>query len=265
MSEVISIVIPTRNAGPEFPELLERLLAQRVSLPLEIIVIDSGSTDGTIEQCARFPVTVLTIPPEEFDHGETRDRAIRHTHGQFVALLVQDALPANEWWLECLIEPLREDASIAGTYSRQIPRPGSDAFVRRHVKDHVASRQEPRRQRLDDSVDLSALTLEEKITLFSFDNVSSAIRRSVWERFPFGRATFGEDIRWAKRIMEAGYTIYYQPDSVVIHSHDRSAWYDFKRFVASYRLYHELFGGDPPSLRFTLFHAHSLPHLRESL
>ncbi|MCS6818131.1 MAG: glycosyltransferase [Blastocatellia bacterium] len=255
MNEAISIVIPTRNAGPEFPNVLERLLAQRTSSPLEIVVIDSGSTDGTVERCARFPVTVLSIPPEEFDHGETRDRAIHRTRGQFVALLVQDALPANEWWLERLIEPMRRDASIAGTYSRQVPRPGSDAFVRRHVSDHIASRPEPRLQKLESAQTLSALSLEEKIALFSFDNVSSAIRRSVWERFPFGRAAFGEDIRWAKRVMEAGYAIYYQPDSVVIHSHDRSAWYDFKRFVASYRLYHELFGGDPPSLWFTLFNA----------
>lgn len=255
MSGVVSIVIPTRNAGPEFLELLERLLAQRSSFSLEIIVIDSGSTDGTVERCARFPVTVLTIPPEEFDHGETRDRAIRYARGSFIALLVQDALPANEWWLERLLEPMLQDATIAGAYSRQIPRPGSDAFVRRHVSDHVASRLEPRRQRLDDPRALPAMPLEEKIALFSFDNVSSAIRRSVWERFPFGRAAFGEDIRWAKRVMEAGYAIYYQPDSVVIHSHDRSAWYDFQRFVASYRLYQELFGGDPPSLWFTLFNA----------
>jgi rhamnosyltransferase len=255
MTERVSIVIPTRNAGPGFSEVLERLCAQRSPFPVEILVIDSGSTDGTLRQCSRFPVTVLTIPPEEFDHGQTRDRAIRHACGHFIALLVQDALPANEWWLERLIEPMLGDASIAGVYSRQIPRPGSDAFVRRHVSDHVASRLQPRRQRLERSTDLSALSLEEKIALFSFDNVSSAIRRSVWERFPFGRAAFGEDIRWAKRVMEAGYTIYYQPESVVIHSHDRSAWYDFKRFVASYRLYHELFGGDPPSLRFTMFHA----------
>jgi rhamnosyltransferase len=255
MSDVVSIVIPTRNAGPEFPELLERLLAQRSPFPTEIIVIDSGSTDGTLQWCSRFPVTVLTIPPEEFDHGETRDRAIRRAQGRFIALLVQDALPANEWWLERLIDPMLRDEAIAGVYSRQIPRPGSDAFVQRHVNDHVASRPEPRRQQLDGSIDLTALSLEAKIALFSFDNVSSAIRRSVWERFPFGRAAFGEDIRWAKRVMEAGYAIYYQPDSIVIHSHDRSAWYDFKRFVASYRLYHELFGGDPPSLRFTLFAA----------
>lgn len=274
MREWVSIVIPTRNAGPEFPHLLERLFSQRASFPFEVLIVDSGSTDRTREHCARFPVKLLTIPPEDFNHGETRDLGIRQTRGQFVALLVQDALPADEHWLEHLIEPMLQDESIAGTYSRQIPRPGSDAFVRRHVSDHVASHLEPRRQQLHSSTDLATMTLEEKIALFSFDNVSSAIRRSVWERFPFGRVAFGEDIRWAKRVMEAGYALYYQPASVVFHSHDRSAWYDFKRFVASYRLYHELFGGAPPSLAFTLFNAipyhiyvnlFQLPHERMTL
>jgi rhamnosyltransferase len=78
--------------------------------------------------------------------------------------------------------------------------------------------------------------------LAAFDNVSSCLRRSVWEEMPFDRTNFGEDIRWGKRVVEAGYKTIYEPRSAVIHSHERGAIYDLRRYYVNQRILLELFG-----------------------
>src|SRR5205085_7133755 len=79
-------------------------------------------------------------------------------------------------------------------------------------------------------------------SLATFDNVSSCVRRSVWEEFPFEKTNFGEDIRWGKRVVEAGYKIVYEPRSAVFHSHERGAMYDLRRHYLDQRVLSELFG-----------------------
>jgi rhamnosyltransferase len=75
-----------------------------------------------------------------------------------------------------------------------------------------------------------------------FDDVSSCLRRSIWEEMPYETTNFGEDIRWGKRVVEAGYKIVYEPRSAVLHSHERGAVYDLKRYYMDQRVLLELFG-----------------------
>jgi rhamnosyltransferase len=75
-----------------------------------------------------------------------------------------------------------------------------------------------------------------------FDDVCSAIRRSVWERIPYDWAYFGEDLDWGKKVLEAGHSIVYTPAAAVVHSHDRSVWYEYKRTYVCHRRLYELFG-----------------------
>ena len=82
----------------------------------------------------------------------------------------------------------------------------------------------------------------ERWRLAGFDNVSSCLRRSVWEELPFGRTGFGEDLRWGKRVVEAGYKIVYEPRSAVLHSHERGAVYDLRRHYINQRVLLDLFG-----------------------
>jgi rhamnosyltransferase len=74
-----------------------------------------------------------------------------------------------------------------------------------------------------------------------FDDVSSCLRRSVWEKLPYEKTDFGEDIRWGKKVVEAGYKIVYEPRSAVFHSHERGATYDLKRYYMDQRVLLELF------------------------
>lgn len=237
-----SIVIPTFNAGPGFEQLLGRLAAQEAAFGYEILIVDSGSTDGTIELARRHGASVYRIPQEEFDHGEARNLGISHAEGEYVAFIVQDALPVDDRWLAAMVENLDKNGTVAGVYGRQIPRPESSPLTRALMDDWPTSGLERREQFAGGPGIYSEMSPEAQRTLATFDNVSSCVRRSVWETFPFERTDFGEDVRWGKSIVEAGYRLVYEPRSAVLHSHERGALYDLRRHYADQLVLDELFG-----------------------
>jgi rhamnosyltransferase len=95
----VSIVIPTLNAGVTLERLLDAVAAQACDLDREIIAIDSGSRDGTVERLRERGTTVISVPGSQFNHAETRNEALAAARGEFAALLVQDAVPASPHWL----------------------------------------------------------------------------------------------------------------------------------------------------------------------
>ena len=111
-----SVVIPTKNPGPLFLRVLDMVMRQITNWPFEVIVIDSGSSDGTLAAVRRdFPsVRLVEIAPETFGHGRTRNQGVALSEGEFVALITHDALPANERWLEGMVAPMLENAKVAG-------------------------------------------------------------------------------------------------------------------------------------------------------
>lgn len=225
----ISVVIPTKNAGLGFKQTLEVIFKQRSSSPLEVVVVDSGSEDETLEICEGYPVKVLRIAPEDFNHGATRNYAISQSRGEFIVLVVQDAVPADEWWMAALIEDLESDPMVAGAYSRHLPQPGADFLVRRNTEYWHAQQKGRVVQRIDKPEVFDKLSVEEKRGLCRFDNVSSAIRRDVWQRYPFPPLNFAEDFAWALQVLKAGYVLIYEPNSMIYHSHDRGLIYNLRR------------------------------------
>lgn len=238
----VSIVIPTYNAGMEFDGVLEALAGQRSDFTYEILVVDSGSSDGTLELAREHSARVLSVPKSEFNHGGTRNRGISEARGEFVAMIVQDAVPVDEMWLQGLVENLVNSEKVAGVYSRQIPRPDCNPFSRYALENHFTNLPERREQFIENPASYEALPPPQKLALISFDDVSSCIRRSVWEKHPFKHLSFGEDIEWSQRVMKAGYKIVYDPRSAVIHSHNRPALYETKRAYAAHKLLGELIG-----------------------
>ena len=192
-------------------------------------MVDSGSTDGTPELARRYGASVYLIPGTAFNHGTTRNTGISHSRGEYVALIVQDALPLDQWWLATMVENLDRDELIAGVYGRQIPRPESAALTRALVNSWATASLERREQFVGTSGLYRKMPPADRRLLATFDNVSSCLRRSVWEKIPFERTTFGEDLRWGARVIEAGYKLVYEPRSAVFHSHERGALYDLRR------------------------------------
>lgn len=240
--ETVSIVIPTLDAGHRFGELLGKLAAQEGDFELEIMVVDSGSTDGTAELAETYGATVHRIKREEFNHGATRNLGISLTHGKYVALTVQDAVPLDGRWLAAMVENLERDGRVAVVYGRHVPRPESDVLTRALVNNLATAGLERREQEIRDPEEYLASSPVERRRVAAFDNVSSCLRRSVWEEFSFEKTDFAEDLRWGKRVVEAGYKIVYEPRSVVVHSHERGALYDLRRHYVDQTVLLELFG-----------------------
>jgi rhamnosyltransferase len=240
--EKVSVVILTFNAGPGFEPLLASILAQEGDFEREILVVDSGSTDGTVELARRYGINVHRIPKAEFNHGATRNLGVALTRGEYVALIVQDALPLAGRWLTAMVENLRQDACVAGVYGRQVPHPGSGALTRAVVNSLSTASLERREQFAGSPKRYRQMSPAERRSLATFDNVTSCLRRSVWERFPFEKASFGEDLRWGDRVITVGYKLVYEPRSVVFHSHERGAAYNLRRNYVNQLVVSELFG-----------------------
>lgn len=215
-----SVVIPTLNNGRTLDEVLAAVFSQRLAGGFEVIHVDSSSTDDTWTISERYACRRLRILREEFSHSGTRNLAARLAMGQFVVYLSADATPAGPDWLERLLAPF-EDPKVAGVYGRQAPRPNcnvTEAYFleRTYGPDRRAKRLGPG----------ARLTLAD---LF-FSNVTSALRRSVWERHPFDeRLHMSEDQGWARDALRAGYTLVYAPDAAVLHSHNYTVGKLFRR------------------------------------
>ncbi len=233
--------MPTWNAGPLLDEVLAAVRAQRGVVFDELLAIDSGSRDGTLERLQRHGVRVASIPQREFDHGRTRDRGIAMTTGDVVVLLVQDATMQGADWLQKMVEPFA-DPQVAGVWCRQIPRPKCQPVMKRRILGWPGWGEGVTKKRLPEGKQLEDLPPFEQLMLCAFDNVASAVRRSVWQQFPLGPRRFGEDVFFGKRVIRAGYTLAHQGGAVVMHSHDRSAWAEGKRTFCDHRNLRGLFG-----------------------
>lgn len=237
----VSLFIPTWNAGPEFPDILRAMRAQRLDRDFEILVIDSGSTDGTVPFLRSQPVRLIEIPNAEFNHGLTRNRGIEEARGDIVVLATQDARPADDQWMQRLVDAYA-NPRVAGAYSRQIPRADANPFIRDRLSGWMAGQDAPRVQSIESRTEFDALPPLEKLSRVAFDNVSSSVRRRVALEIPFRERKFGEDLDWAHRVLLAGHTIVYEPRSRVVHSHNNSIWYEFKRVYLDHQNLHRIFG-----------------------
>jgi len=222
--------------------VLDGIAHQQVSFGVETVAVDSGSSDGTLSHLEGRADRILHIAPETFNHGLTRNLGISACRGEFVVLLVQDAVPGSDRWLANLVEPLLTDASLAGSYARQVPRSNASAVTRHYLAGWMACSEQPRTSALSGPVEFQRLTPMERLVRCTFDNVCSCIRRKVWNAHPFAETDIAEDVEWARDVMLAGHRLAYVPASTVIHSHDRSVRYELWRTYLVHRRLWTLLG-----------------------
>ena len=207
------------------PRVFEALAAQECALEWDLRVIDSGSDDGTWEflqaQAESFPVPLAMerIDPVEFDHGDTRNLLAARSRGELLVFLTQDAIPAGAQWLQKLVRNF-EDERVGAAYCRNVPRPDARLLTQVFSANDLGYRAGRREERIDDRSAYEALSPEERRTLYNFNDVASALRRELWERHPFPRAFFGEDVLQARALLEAGFSVVYDDEACVEHSHD---------------------------------------------
>jgi len=217
----VSIIVLTKDGRPYLERLLPALSAQADKVSSELLAVDSGSMDGTLELLRSFPVHIVEIPPEDFHHARTRNFAARLAQGKILVLLSQDAIPASENWLECMIKNF-DDPKVGAVYGRQCPKPDS-SLERRQALDAVYGGV----RIVKDPAHRNGLGYR----FYHFSDANAAIRRDVWEKtqFPEDLKVF-EDLGIAKRILDSGWKIVYEPKAAVIHSHDHNTLGLLKRY-----------------------------------
>jgi rhamnosyltransferase len=206
----VSVVVPTLNGGAQFVPLARHLSQVAARHGVEVLIIDSGSTDGTPEHAARAGLRVHRIPPAEFGHGRTRNLGVRMTHGSVVCFLTQDVLPCTPDW------PLRmaaalEDPRVAGVYGRQVPRDASTMEMYFVALNYPS---EPLR------FDPTPGGFHPRPGRVLFSNAFSAVRRDVVLALPFADdVPVSEDQVWARGALDRGYSIRYEPAAEALHAH----------------------------------------------
>jgi rhamnosyltransferase len=211
----VSIVIPTLNGGETFRECLAAIFSQKTDTSFEVIVMDSGSTDGTVEMLRGFDVRLVEVGPGEFNHGETRNRGIAMAGGEVVILMTQDAVPISDGWLDAMTRPFEEDPLVAGVYARQVPRDDADVLTRKHLESWLTGRPSRHVSYIEDRAEYERMRPMKRYFFCNFDDVCSAIRKDVWEKIPYERTDFAEDLEWSKKVLEAGFKIVYEPGAAV--------------------------------------------------
>ena len=216
----VSIVLPTHEAGEDLDPLLDAVYAQE-GPTFELIAIDTESSDGTRERLARRPLRLERTTRREFSHPGTRNRGVRLARGDLVVFLVQDALPLNPRWLAALTAPL-EDPRVAAAYSRQVPRDGCPPGERRDIERGAPPGRWTKRLGPEGGSDLLALS--------TFSHVSSCARRALLLEHPLDEGLpMVEDQEWCLRILRAGWTVVYEPASMVAHSHRQTLGQVYRR------------------------------------
>jgi rhamnosyltransferase len=238
----VSVIIPVKNGQRYLDSVLKAVFSQEINAKFEVIIVDSGSTDKTLDIITQYPVRYYQIRETEFNHGVTRNFAISKSQGKYIILMTADAIPYNNRWMERLVSNLERDQSAAGVYSRQIPHIESHPLTQIRVNRLFTSNKKRRESQIDKIADYENLSPREKHMLCNFDNVSSCIRKDVWGEIPFPKTDFAEDLEWSKSVLGAGYKIIYEPDSIVYHSHDFSIFDWYKKNRINFNKLSALFG-----------------------
>jgi glycosyltransferase involved in cell wall biosynthesis len=243
----LSVVIPTKNAmAEEFESTLQALRRQKGIREIEIVVVDSGSTDNTVPVAKEFGANVYCIPPEQFNHGTTRNYGVEQTSGEILAFMVQDAIPATDDLFYKMALGLRGNDQFAGVSVRQVPKSNADVIASwerwNHNNFYIAGNiQKPVFPLGRDTNDLTV----EQLRLFAgLDNSCSMIRREVWEKLKFDTVEYAEDLQFGLRCLNQGYRIGWLPHCSVIHSHTRSALHYLSRYYIDKRVLLEIFNGE---------------------
>ena len=207
------------NGERYLAEVLDAVAAQQGIGAVETLVIDSGSTDASLELVrARPAVRLHRIPNEEYGHGRTRNLGARLASGRTIAFLTQDATPANSSWLRELIAPL-DSPGVVGVFGLQLPRPHAFPFLQKYDIERSFATQGP-----PDRVSVRSLSegapAAELDHLAFYSDVNAASRRVfLTEELPYRDLPYSEDLAFARDALAAGHSIAYAPASV-LHSND---------------------------------------------
>ncbi len=217
----VDIIIPTYKPDQKLDRCLRMLQRQTVK-PDRILLVN---TEESLFSSQVFPTLpqgeIIHIRKEEFDHGGTRNRAAAMCDSDLILLLTQDAIPADEYLIEHLMDAF-SDQEVCAAYGRQMADPRDNP-----VESYTRQFNYPAQGRVKSKEDLEELGIK----TFFCSNVCAAYRKSVYDQlggFPT-HTIFNEDMIFASRLIEAGKKIAYVAEAKVWHWHNYSAMDQLRR------------------------------------
>lgn len=217
----VTVSVLTYNGERYLEQLLTAVEQQSYDGVVELLVIDSGSTDRTLEIVAEHPAVRLhSIPNSEFGHGRTRNLAAELATGEIVAYLTHDAVPAHEHWLRELVLPFVDDERIVAVVGKQLPRPSAPPILKYDIQ-RVFERLGPD-YALTVVADWGQLGDESALAAAAFysDANSAAHRNVLTGAVPYQHVDYAEDQLFARDVLKAGLRKAYAPRAAVEHSND---------------------------------------------
>jgi glycosyltransferase involved in cell wall biosynthesis len=206
-----SIVIRAYNEERHIARLLVGILHQTIE-PVEVLLVDSGSTDATLAIASSFPVRVLHIDPAAFSFGRSLNLGCAQARGEFVVIVSAHVYPVYPDWLERLLEPLAEER-VALVYGKQ--RGNATTRFSEHRVFH---------QWFPD------VSVARQASAFC-NNANAAIRRDLWQRRPYNEDLPAlEDVDWATWALGEGYFVSYRAEAEVVHVHEEDPTAVFNRY-----------------------------------
>jgi rhamnosyltransferase len=226
MRPLIGIVILAKDEAHNLRRSLPVILSQEIGHEYEVVVIDSGSTDGSVELVAGMAtdhpnLRLVQIGAHEFHHARTRNRGAELTEARYVVYLGGDAIPTSRAWLRTLAAPVLDAGSVAAAYGRQLPRPNAGiASLCRMTYNY------PDSSRVKDAS--ASISPKER---YFFSSVNCIVDRARAPD-PFFDASIpvNEDVTLSRRLIEGGHAIAYVAEAAVEHSHDYSWWQIVQRY-----------------------------------
>ena len=222
----IVLIIPTYNAGPLWEKCIERIKNQ-VNIQIKVLVVDSSSSDNTIELAKNAGFDLVSIAKNDFNHGGTRNRAIEFArkkyNAEIVVFMTQDSILASDHSLENIISPFKMDGSIAAVCGRQLPHKDSNPIAQ-----HSRYYNYPDLSRFNSKKEIRTLGLKAAYMSNSF----AAYRYTAYSQCGgfSENLIFGEDMYLAAKMLLSGYKTYYFAEAMVYHSHNYSIKEEFKRY-----------------------------------
>jgi glycosyltransferase involved in cell wall biosynthesis len=211
MSPTASIVIRCYNERDHIGKLLYGIFQQNRD-DFEVILVDSGSTDGTLEVAQKYPIEdIVYIDPEEFSFGRALNMGCESASGEYCVFASAHTYPKRRDWLSKMLEKFNDNVAIV--YGKQR---GNE--ITKYPEKQIFRQWFPEESK---NIQRNAFV----------NNANAAVRREIWKEFPYDEQLTGlEGLDWAKRVQDAGYEIAYAADATIIHVHDESRHEIYNRY-----------------------------------
>ena len=245
----VTVAIPVLQGASTLPGVLHALERQRVEADVELLVCDSGSRDGSRELALAAGARVIDILPGGFAHGPARNLLMDRARGDFVALLTQDAEPADEHWLSGLLEGFAAGPDVALVYGPYRPRPDAGWRERTELERFFAALAPDGVARYDrlDAHELIAPASQLLGGRTYFTDANGCVRRSAWKQIPFPPSPYAEDHALSLAMLRAGWAKVFVPSAAVLHSHRYGPLAELRRCFDDWRGLLEVYGWREPA------------------